>query len=88
MPWYSLTTLGIDGKAVRREVLYRDSISKVHELWGGRCVQKRIDPEWFGYWITEASDDDEWDYDYDEPRERRTKPYEMPLIFGEELKPE
>lgn len=90
MRWYSITSLGIDGKPIKREILFRKDIAHVHQFLGRRAERFRVPEDCYGYWICDASSDDEWDEIFEEPRDRDLsgKAIEVPLIFGEELRPE
>ena len=89
MRWYSITSLGIDGKPIKREILFRKSLNDVHRFMGLRAERHRLPEEVHGYWISDITDEEEWDFDFDEPRERDLsgRAIEVPLVFGEELNP-
>lgn len=87
MPWYALTSLDSAGIPVKREVLYRDDIIKVWNFIGRRTERIGGIPEGVaGYFISEATADETWDFDIDEPRARTSNAQEVPLIFGEKQK--
>lgn len=87
MPWYAITSLNTAGIAVKREILYRDNVRKVWLFLSTRIERARIDEkEVFGFLISEATADESWDFDIEEPRYRGVHAQEVPLVFGEKRK--
>lgn len=87
MPWYALSWLDSAGIPVKREVLFRDSTSQVWDFVVGRGKRKNgITDDILGIFISEATADESWDFDIEEPRERTIFAQEVPLIFGEKAK--
>jgi hypothetical protein len=83
MGWYAITSLDIAGLACKRELLFRDSKSKVCDFLMGRLKSKSgVPEEVWGWYISEADTEETWDFDIDEPRYRATHAVEVPLRMG------
>jgi hypothetical protein len=82
MGWYAITSLDIHGLACKRELLFRDTKWKVIDFLHGRFRTKNVPDEVWGWYIAEATTDETWDFDIDEPRERSPHAVEVPLNFG------
>ena len=80
MPYYAVTTLDIDGLPAKREILYRESRFKAWKFIEGRLHTGNFDPQIGGVIISEATDDESWDWDIEEPLARTTHAVEVPLL--------
>lgn len=88
MPWYAITSLDMAGKAHKREILHRDSVQKIWEFLAGRATSHRIPTDTFGFFVSEATTDETWDWDIDEPHSiHNPRAIEVDLVFGEDLAP-
>lgn len=80
MPYYAITSLDIDGIPEKREVLYRDSRFKVWKFVEGRLHTGNFDSNLGGVIISEATDDESWDWDIEEPLAKIPHAVEVELL--------
>jgi hypothetical protein len=80
MPWYAITSWDIEEVPMKREILCRDSIDKVWQFIGGRCDRRTIPDGVCGYTITEAIQEETWDWDEKTPKPQAALAEEVPLL--------
>lgn len=80
MPYYAITTLDSDEIPLKREILYRDSRFKVWKFMEGRIHNGNFDANLSGFTITDATDEESWDWDIEEPMYRGIHAIEVPLL--------